>query len=817
MRRIARIIAGTSIAVALAAVLLPLTIDLDKVRQRSADRLGRALGRPVVFTQPLALHLLPIPILTTGPVMVGNVEAPIAEVGGVTARLRISALLAGRIEPQELTLERPTAHLPGAHVGLDRITLVRPANRTSITGQARWKGRVATLSVSLPDDDGAGPLAFSLRQPEFQAELAFSGSSAPLPQGRLIKGRLTAQAGDLGPFGGPAGQAFSLDASIEAGGGELTVSGLTASAGPTRVAADLTAAHGDPAMVDLTATVQGLNLDDWLARPEAVEQAQAAQSPDQPVAPRGDHTQAQAPSLPESWRLPKGLFANVEITLDALSWKGQTIPAASLSAALEDGALVIRQAELKTGRAEARIEGILTTPDPGPAFDGKLAIASGDMTAQGDVVLAWPDLMVADALVRKDGRQARGALTVTAALPVPVHLKAQLDGQPPFEVSGNVSWTGSAADIDDVRLAWNGAQADGRLRAMQGAERWKLEGTLAAGPLDLDRMLRHSPAAAKTAQAPAKPPRAANGKQPAAPRATPSAAPQASPFATQPFDLAFLSAADAALAVSAQSVTIGGLRVYGLRARVAVDDGTARIDTLTGTLWDGTVTGWVRLNSVPAPSLALSAALDGADIGKAGLSFAGLTLTGGRAQAATDLKARGASPADMAQTLTGTGTLTVTDGLVSGIDLPAISRQLSHVESLGNVAALLQGGLGGGTTPVRKLAGTFTARNGIIDTRDLRLDAEGGRADMTGTLDLPRWRTSTQLSLRLGDGSAPPLLVRLDGPVSNPSKVVDLNAIQRYLVEQGLGKALRKNQDGNGGKVNGAKVLRELFKGLGGR
>ncbi len=154
-----------------------------------------------------------------------------------------------------------------------------------------------------------------------------------------------------------------------------------------------------------------------------------------------------------------------------------------------------------------------------------------------------------------------------------------------------------------------------------------------------------------------------------------------------------------------------------------------------------------------------------------------------RAGAARDRRA-----ADLVAHLQGSLTLASRDGTIAGIDLPAISARLSDTSRATDLPGLLRGP-SGGRTRYRSLDGTFRIADGIARSDDLRLVAEAaeGRADTT--LDLPKWQIRSRLELRLTEpAAAPPLAMTLDGSLDAPRIVFDINALESYLVQRGSGR-----------------------------
>ena len=74
---------------------------------------------------------------------------------------------------------------------------------------------------------------------------------------------------------------------------------------------------------------------------------------------------------------------------------------------------------------------------------------------------------------------------------------------------------------------------------------------------------------------------------------------------------------------------------------------------------------------------------------------------------------------------------------------------------------------------------------------------------------------------------APPLVMRLTGPLDNPRRFLDINAMQTWLAQKGIGakgglkdagdalaKMLSGERKDDGSKVKAKDVVKGLFKGL---
>jgi uncharacterized protein involved in outer membrane biogenesis len=294
----------------------------------------------------------------------------------------------------------------------------------------------------------------------------------------------------------------------------------------------------------------------------------------------------------------------------------------------------------------------------------------------------------------------------------------------------------------------------------------------------------------------------------------------ASPFSREPLDLSALNAADGTLSLRARTVTAKGWRLDDAVLKADLQNGTATIETLSGRLLGGDLTATGKLSGTATPALALHLRVQGADLGAARLSAAGMSVTQGRLDAEARFATSGRSSQDMAARLDGDAALTVRDGVLDGFDLPAINRQMGNLRNLGSILGVAQAGMSGGRTPFSKLAGTFRAENGVVVTRDLKLEAEGGGASADSSVNLPGWSTDTRIAFHLATAPQVPVAFKLEGGLENPRKIIDLNAIQHFLVSQGLGKGLRAEEPANSDqpreKNTGKNILKGLLKGLGG-
>ncbi len=288
-----------------------------------------------------------------------------------------------------------------------------------------------------------------------------------------------------------------------------------------------------------------------------------------------------------------------------------------------------------------------------------------------------------------------------------------------------------------------------------------------------------------------------------------------------PIDLSALRLVDARATVKLQSLRWKKWLVEGPAAHLTLTDGTLDLTRLSGHVLGGSVIVALRLANGTVPRLSGSLAVAGADLGKAGFGNKTLALTNGLLNTSLRFSAAGNSVAALVGSLGGDGSYRVVNGVLTGFDLPAVSKRVMAVKKPADIIAFLEGGgLMGGTTDFSSLAGTLRAANGVIVTRDTKLVANGGTAATTARIDLPAWRMQARADVHLAAlNNAPPLGIVLDGPLDNPRKTVDAGALGQFLAERGLHQLLKNKAGSQLDKVapGAGQVLQNLFKGLGGQ
>jgi len=297
-------------------------------------------------------------------------------------------------------------------------------------------------------------------------------------------------------------------------------------------------------------------------------------------------------------------------------------------------------------------------------------------------------------------------------------------------------------------------------------------------------------------------------------------------WSSDPMDLSWLTALDGHAVIDAQAVTWNQSRLDQASLLLDVQDGSAKLEQLTGKLWGGemALSGALADNG----AMKMDGKLSHAQMREALLSTAGLGMADGVMDGETSLTAKGKSVNEMVSHLNGTLQVAAVNGLVKGFDLKAVDDKAKDLNNPLGLINLLQAGLTGGSTRFSSLNGSAKIKDGILVCDDLALTADGGGAKGQVTANLPGWVMDAHAAFHLASSpEAPPLVMRLTGPLDNPRRFLDINAMQTWLAQKGvglkgpmkdaadaLGKMLNGERKEDGGKVKAKDVVKSLFKGL---
>lgn len=297
------------------------------------------------------------------------------------------------------------------------------------------------------------------------------------------------------------------------------------------------------------------------------------------------------------------------------------------------------------------------------------------------------------------------------------------------------------------------------------------------------------------------------GAAPAAPVPAGTAAPSGE-WSRQRIDTSALSALDADLKATIESIVYGSYVVDNAELALTLDQGVLDLSKLGGGMFGGSFDMTGRIADQPTPTAAVVVKVRDADVRQAAQSAAESDMVSGILTYDTDLRTQGNSEFELVSALAGEGSFSVRDGAVKGFDLKAFSDQLKALDRAPDFVQLVQKALTGGQTDFSSLTGSYTVTKGVLRSNDIKLQAEAATGTATAVVDLPPQQMDVNTSFSLSEHpNAPPVGVRLVGPLDNPRRIFQIEEMQAYVIQRLVERGVLRQFD-KGGKVQ------DLLKGL---
>ena len=296
-------------------------------------------------------------------------------------------------------------------------------------------------------------------------------------------------------------------------------------------------------------------------------------------------------------------------------------------------------------------------------------------------------------------------------------------------------------------------------------------------------------------------------------------------WSTEPIDTTAFGLADATIDLRAQALLYDTFRVDQPKIIAVLKDKVLDIRQISGTMFDGGFEMKGKVDGRKVPIAVTTLKIVKANVGKALFQAVEFDIATGVLTFDMNLSASGKSQAAMIRALNGTGRINVVDGVIKGFDLKRTSDDLKNVNQITGLLGVLGSAMREGSTNFSSLVGTFAIERGVVQTNDLALMADAGAGDARGYVDLPRWNMDMTADFRLTEhADAPAFGVRAVGPPDNPRRLVDFQALQAWVLQQGVGGLIKNlipgakqesgTQQNQPQQVKPEDILKGLLRGL---
>jgi len=209
------------------------------------------------------------------------------------------------------------------------------------------------------------------------------------------------------------------------------------------------------------------------------------------------------------------------------------------------------------------------------------------------------------------------------------------------------------------------------------------------------------------------------------------------------------------------------------------------LEDVTGTIGRGRFSGAMTLRSGgEGLSARAKVSLAGADAGALfpGAGTGSLTFT-------AETEGTGLSPVALIGAMKGAGKIDLVDGQLAGLNPRAFDAATRAVDQglvveTGRIADLVNKSLGGGTLSVKRIESALSFSSGQLRLSNTAVESKDAALSITGMLDLIDGSINARLDLSgqsEAAGARPDISVNLKGPLTAPSRSVDVSALTAWL------------------------------------
>lgn len=244
------------------------------------------------------------------------------------------------------------------------------------------------------------------------------------------------------------------------------------------------------------------------------------------------------------------------------------------------------------------------------------------------------------------------------------------------------------------------------------------------------------------------------------------------------------------------------LKLSAVHAVIKANQGVLRVAPLSASLYGGGLKADASLDVRGSrPRYATNANLEGVQVGDLLKDFAGDNYMTGVTKASAQLDTTGDTVNALTRGLNGHLAFSVTNGSFQHSQL-ALRMQ--------TLLATLQKAKPGTTNDTRfaSLKGTAQVKSGVLDNRDLLLNAIQFKANGSGTVDLVKRRIDYVLKFAKAQGKGAVIPLKIHGPLAKPSYDIDVGSMVQQKAQEELNKQRNKLQQ------ELQKSLQDKLKGL---
>ncbi len=265
-----------------------------------------------------------------------------------------------------------------------------------------------------------------------------------------------------------------------------------------------------------------------------------------------------------------------------------------------------------------------------------------------------------------------------------------------------------------------------------------------------------------------------------------------------PFGAGNLTAIELDLSAEVGRLKIGPDKaIRKAKLKAAIKGGRAELSSLNGRLFGGELTAsgaiTARRDQI---QLEASHKIDKSKLSET-LAFGGSeTPIEGVVGTEGKWRSQGRSMLALLSSMSGTGTIKLSDMRLQGLNTRAFSTALSEARTEEQIDEVANSVLSRGATDIGSVATQYTIESGLVRLDPAEIQGADVKGRVTTKLDLPAWRMDSEWRLSFNSlNNAPPLVLVFAGPVGDVARTVDTRDLKAFLTVKALQEDMEKLEE----------------------
>ena len=253
-------------------------------------------------------------------------------------------------------------------------------------------------------------------------------------------------------------------------------------------------------------------------------------------------------------------------------------------------------------------------------------------------------------------------------------------------------------------------------------------------------------------------------------------------WSKDPIDLSGLQSVNADVSLAIDKLSLSDIDAAKVKIRLILNNGVATIKQLSANVFDGGATLTGTLDS-KSGQLATDAKLANVNV----LKLPGVkesALKAGALNLSAAITTKATSMYAIINHLNGTANLDVSKAVVEGVDIKQFMADLKTTKDVSGLSKLKASFDRKADMAFNHVRGDVKLTNGVANTRNFEIDMNEGAIKSAGTVDLPKWVLALNSTLTVRDAkNIPSLAVNITGPIDQPNFALDMDQLQKALLQ----------------------------------